>query len=349
MKNLIYSLLKCIYSNYKRSKFIILYPFFKINYTEITAPYNNKSLSDNKYPKVASFSMIKNEEDIIEHFIRINSLWCNHFFIFDDDSSDGTLSILNQLIIEGFNISIYKGYSKTYQQNFITTNFVRKIARLNNFDYIFPIDADEFIHDHEIFLNEINALPDGNIGMFTLTSLVPSRLNVIGSENAFFGNFKQRITESGVMNKVLLPNSISKTIYLEMGNHSCFYVVRNITFKKLASKLMHVPIRSDLQLTIKILIGSYKFHLKKNKSFREGRHWILLSKKIRSASYVVNISDLRKFSYDYISNFTINDQVNESNLIDYHFIKPYPLKYQHLIVGNAIPVLDSFIMSHLNI
>ena len=53
--------------------------------------------------KIASISCIKNEADLIEDFVRINSTFIDTF-VFIDDSSDDTSLILKKLAHEGFKI-----------------------------------------------------------------------------------------------------------------------------------------------------------------------------------------------------------------------------------------------------
>ncbi|ENU81550.1 hypothetical protein F975_00158 [Acinetobacter sp. ANC 3789] len=51
--------------------------------------------------------MVKNEEDIIENFIRWNMKFLDSLYIIDNNSTDGTVDIINQLISEGFNITLW--------------------------------------------------------------------------------------------------------------------------------------------------------------------------------------------------------------------------------------------------
>ena len=51
--------------------------------------------------KIYSISMVKDEEDIIESFIRFNASVIDKFFILDNGSTDNTNLILNLLKNEG--------------------------------------------------------------------------------------------------------------------------------------------------------------------------------------------------------------------------------------------------------
>jgi len=51
--------------------------------------------------KIYAVSMVKNESDIIESFCRYTLTFCDSMIIFDDESTDDTVSIINALIREG--------------------------------------------------------------------------------------------------------------------------------------------------------------------------------------------------------------------------------------------------------
>ena len=54
--------------------------------------------------KIVSITMVKNEMDIIESFIRYNINIVDEMIILDNGSTDYTLDIINNLIEEGLNI-----------------------------------------------------------------------------------------------------------------------------------------------------------------------------------------------------------------------------------------------------
>ena len=47
--------------------------------------------------KIAAISIVKNEADIIELFVKINSRICDHMYIVDGSSDDGTFEMLKEL------------------------------------------------------------------------------------------------------------------------------------------------------------------------------------------------------------------------------------------------------------
>ena len=97
--------------------------------------------------KIAAVTMVKNESDIIELFIKINSRFFDDIYILDHGSTDQTAKIIKLMKQKGYNLFYTLLDDKIYNQSKITTQAVRQIAKNKMYDYIMPIDADEFIQD----------------------------------------------------------------------------------------------------------------------------------------------------------------------------------------------------------
>src|SRR5271156_2588572 len=106
-----------------------------------------------------AFTMVKNEEDIIEQFVRHNLSSFKKIYIFDHYSSDNTVNILNQLRAEGLPVvQVYdhaKVFSSGYAQAEIMSSMMRLAIQENGPGVYFPIDADEFLH-FNVSLDELN-------------------------------------------------------------------------------------------------------------------------------------------------------------------------------------------------
>ena len=120
--------------------------------------------------KLAAVCMIKNECDVIELFIRINARVVDHFFVIDDGSSDATATILDHLAREGYPITVSHRQTFGYQQAALTNDAVRKIAALD-YDWIMPLDADEFIGP--CLKHALNALSEDVPGKLMLRNFIP--------------------------------------------------------------------------------------------------------------------------------------------------------------------------------
>jgi len=344
MNKELFLFLKIIYKYWNRLKFSIRYGLG----IRPNMPVLEKNIIVKPSLKhgIASFTMMKDEEDIVEHFIRINSAWCCHFFIYDDGSSDGTVDIIAKLTEEGFPITLLKGGGLTYQQNYISTYYVRAIAALKGVDFVFPIDSDEFIFESLEFIAELNLLRSDEIGYINWRSLVPSGGNAIYSNSAFSTCFESVVVEAAPSQKVVVPAKLAASIYIEMGNHSAFHFLRPLKKYFFQVRLSHVPVRTCSQVLVKSLIGSYKFRIKKNKSRGEGSHWLAMAKRCRENGYVVSDSDLRNISYNYVSPHVLS--MDENLVIFSPIFDFYELKYDKLLKKNIIPQFDDFVLRVLD-
>ncbi len=95
--------------------------------------------------RLVAVSIVKNEADIIEPFVRHTLAWVDHHLIFDHDSTDGTRAILGALQREGLPITLYTdddlGNLQQARSNFLTRLAAQSFAA----DWILPLDADEIL------------------------------------------------------------------------------------------------------------------------------------------------------------------------------------------------------------
>lgn len=253
--------------------------------------------------KLVATCMVKNESDIIERYIRINSRVIDTFVIADDNSCDGTEEILYQLIAEGFDIRLSTLESKElqtqYQQNVIMNDLIKTAAGLG--DYVFPIDADELIFSRRKKVEERLALiPEKGHGMLTWLTFAP-----IGGglrpgkrlKECFYPCIEELYPEY----KCVLTSELAKDAKVTMGNHR---VCGMSPCVNLALDLCHFPVRSANQIIAKSLTIDHKFAIKKDKSPTEGYHIRAIANAIRHNNYRVDDVLLNGFAHSYLGNMT---------------------------------------------
>ncbi|MDE5067633.1 MAG: tetratricopeptide repeat protein [Trichodesmium sp. St4_bin8_1] len=94
---------------------------------------------------VVGISMIKNEEDVLETFIRHNLNYLDFLVLADNGSTDNSRKIINKLIQEGLNLCVIDDHKMAYAQTDKMTNLYRRVATSFFPEFIVPIDADELI------------------------------------------------------------------------------------------------------------------------------------------------------------------------------------------------------------
>lgn len=95
--------------------------------------------------KIAVISMVKNESDIIESFIRYYAAFADCIIIADHNSDDGTWEIMEKLKAEYPFLITSRVEQMGYIQSEIMTNLMESVANDYRADWILPMDADEFL------------------------------------------------------------------------------------------------------------------------------------------------------------------------------------------------------------
>ena len=207
--------------------------------------------------KIAAISIVKDEADIIEAFVRHTIAFVDRLYIVDDTSSDNTPLILRKLSEETSSVVVIDdNWNGAFHQSARTTKLM-KIANENDaWDVIFALDADEMIAapSRSVVEAEIATIPPGMAGGFdelpycihpsdnpdTIDPLVRIRH---AATNSPWGIFKSFATA-----ELLKRDELS----FSEGNHRVRYKDINIESWRLQSvSLAHFAVRSFDQLIMK--------------------------------------------------------------------------------------------------
>lgn len=294
--------------------------------------------------KFVAITLVKDESDIIELYVRINARVIDHFIIIDNGSCDSTLEILSKLRDEGFNITLFKDPNIDYQQSAMTTKALRSAFTLGKFDWAFMIDADEFICiDRQKLEDELKNIPRNNIASLEWVTWIPKGNNFYEYSNPLWSCFNRRKKEYQYYEKVIIPYELANNVILAEGNHTAFSHFEGIgsEFGKIDIKrhclkcgvLDHVPVRSDMQIITKALIGSHKLSIKPNRLPDQGFHWDNIAELIRKAHYQVDDLLLRYIALGYTArkNDEVVDDVDENSKLGF---ETDVIKYRDLTIIN---------------
>ncbi len=244
--------------------------------------------------------MVKNEEDIIESFIRYNLNVLDEMIILDNGSTDNTINILNNLKAEDLPLSILFDENRYYNQDEKMTKLLYQAFDDYNADIVCVLDADEFIssdnqNPREILQNiDLNKYYQVKWLTYVPTEhddynidFIPSRITHIRDEK-----FER-------LYKVIVPRSAIKdrNVSLEMGSHDLLNMDMEPD-RNLDLRIAHFPLRSREQAMSKILVGWPNMILKNKENNSYGVHWKMFFEKIMENGFISE-DDLLLFSKNY--------------------------------------------------
>jgi hypothetical protein len=205
--------------------------------------------------RIASVSIVKDEADILEAFVRHNLVFIDRMFIIDDQSSDNTSEILRRLALENPSVTLLDdGWNGAFHQKKRTTAALNLVRKIEDWDCVLALDADEFISTdaRSTFETEIRAIPPASSGGFRAVHYcIHGRLlNPTACQNQTchigFGIFKSFLTRE------LLQ---IENLAFSDGNHHILVngALLENTWPLPSVVLAHFPVRSMDQIAIKLL------------------------------------------------------------------------------------------------
>lgn len=197
-------------------------------------------------------SVVKNESDIIEIFIRHNLKFLDKLYVVDHISQDNTLDILNKLKTEGYNLDIYTNTSSRH----IQAEEFNRLIRKTDSDFIIFLDADEFIVSEDFRLDK---LPTDTVSFITWHNYVSQPTDDKNEVN-ILKRIQHRLSHINKnQHKAIIPKSIysKENSFVLLGGHEIYYKNKEdltpAPYQVISSiHLAHFPMRSLDQIKVKI-------------------------------------------------------------------------------------------------
>jgi Glycosyl transferase family 2 len=234
--------------------------------------------------KVVGISMIRNDADIVEAFVRHSLRILDHLFVIVHCPEDGTGEILKALHAEGLPMTLVFDDEPAFLQGERVTWLARQAQAALPSDFIFPLDADEFIvpADRSAIDAALGTVPvDAPAARLLLRTFVPTADDPADEPHPLRRiRFRSSVEEN--VAKVLLTRAFAAdpSLVVAQGNHGLLRVgghagelpaplLRSIT-------LAHYPVRSANQVINKTVIG-YLAHIAagrpESEEQRLAMHW----------------------------------------------------------------------------
>ncbi len=221
--------------------------------------------------KLCGVAMVRNEEDIVETFVRHNLTVLDGLLVVDHGSSDRTLDVLRALCEERLPLIVTRNESPGYLQAEIMTTAARDVFARVRADIVFPLDADEFLHvpSRERLERALADLPPGHTGRLAWPTFVPS-FDRPGRDMPSILRGTRRLAREApapeaVAAKTVLPRWFADLpdAYLVMGSHHVVLGrdlatathVPQVDLDPAIVRLCHVPVRSRTQYVVKTAVS----------------------------------------------------------------------------------------------
>lgn len=211
---------------------------------------------------LVGFSLVKNEADIIEPFVRHNLQYLDFLVIGDNASSDNTRAILLALQAEGLRLAVFDDPIFAYAQSQKMTRIARYLHRTLRPDFLFPLDADEFIsaNTRSDVLSALASIPEGGVGFIPWVSHVISPSDTAAGEidPPRTLSFRRRSEEPQYFKINIRVTGMEVLGFsIDQGSHSVTAAPGESVDSVLSQNLSlgHFPVRSSAQLATKAILG----------------------------------------------------------------------------------------------
>lgn len=230
------------------------------NFIQSIQYFLKKSRDFSPATQSVSISMVRNEQDIIEPFIRHNSKFLDLMIVLDNGSEDRTREILLNLARELDNVIITDWQDGAYNQAHTMTRALHAIQSAVFADFVFFLDADEFLakKDKSDLLSSLSKLRVGDWGYLPWRTLMPDpSLDEIDCPDVIERMTLMRAVESPQYYKTVLRmgGGLDPRIRMHQGNHDVVWPSSGRGKVMDDLYLLHLPVRSANQILTKGALG----------------------------------------------------------------------------------------------
>ncbi len=205
--------------------------------------------------RLIAISSVKNEQDIVEAFVRHTTAMCDHLLVVDHHSTDDTREILEALIEEGLPLQVLTADRQTTSQSERTTPLMHTAASMGA-NWVLPLDADEFLDATRSELEDALSMHDVPV-LVRWRSFVPTEHDSAVDLNPVTRIRRRLREEIFAWSKVMVPRGVAATGTLFQGSHDVAQDGGSLPRQVLEGiALAHFPIRSAEQYAMKVAIAN---------------------------------------------------------------------------------------------
>lgn len=223
--------------------------------------------------KTAVISMVRNEADVIETWLRHQFAMFDYVLVADHLSTDGTYEFLSAAAQSEPRLRVLRYKERAYDQHTVL-NLLRSQTLVDwpDFDWLFVLDADEFLSysTRDDFISAISTAQAHDVLAFQWRNFLPTDPGVITPQ--LHGRKAKGLSRYG---KVALSRNIAADLdyMIPKGAHKLKHKTLGSINGYSMGELIHIPIRSTEQIWNKVLQGCESYLNVPDYNGREGSHW----------------------------------------------------------------------------
>jgi hypothetical protein len=228
--------------------------------------------------KIIGVSMVRNEADIIEVFVRHNLAFLDGLVVIDHGSADATLGILQSLAKERLPLRLLANEDSRFLQAEAVTDVTRRLIEHGDADVVLPMDADEFVKtpSRDVLERALKAIPANAYGQLHWQNYVPDFAHPDPDPRRAIASARRATSELHGLYKVAVtrtfaskPRAILTQGLHRVAPHVGATVDRFDPHARLRPEsvaIAHLPLRSAEQYIVKVAV-------KKLGRIASGIHW----------------------------------------------------------------------------
>jgi hypothetical protein len=260
--------------------------------------------------RLASVTILRDECDIVEAFVRHHAAILDRLYILDNRSSDATPEILRRLAASGLPVCLGEDDGLPYYQGRKTTALIARALADEPWDCLLPLDADEFLRvpDRAALEAEIARLPPGETAVLASDQYAPAAADD-GAEPDPVARIRHRAAavpaQPAMHGKAILPAALARAAGTAMdeGNHHVLLGGVAVPERRLAAaRIAHFPVRSAEQLIAKVTTARLAWLARGD--YRPGlsAHFALLYDRLRERPQIA-ADDLQDATFAYLDSY----------------------------------------------
>lgn len=212
--------------------------------------------------KIVTITMVKNEIDIVEPFIRYHSELGYRMLILDNGSTDGTPEVIRRMVTTGFAVDLIFDDTPAFTQAEIMTDLLYAAIDRYDPDLVIPLDTDEFVRTHSgrSVADVMIEVSLARVTQVEWLTYVPTDSDDETELNPILRMRNRRAVQHNYDAKVIIPAllALQRRLRLSQGSHQVFADGEGATLEFEPHPdlcLAHYPVRSADQVRSKYLVG----------------------------------------------------------------------------------------------